>query len=200
MSEVSKEILSLIKEVIEIEGGFSNHPLDKGRKTKYGITEKLARAHGYKGEMENLPFDFAVEVIIKEFVIPANLQKIYKLSPKVAREVLDTAVNTGLNRAGCFLQQGLNLFNRRGVLFADLKVDGVIGEKTLAGLSEFLKFRKDDTVLTFEMNIAQYNFYKLIASQTPNDDDEEFIYGWAEKRILPIFKSIATIQGSNNIA
>lgn len=197
MSEVSKEILNLIKEVIEIEGGFSNHPLDKGRKTKYGITEKLARAHFYKGEMEDLPFDFAVEVIIKEFVIPANLQKIYKLSSKIAREILDTAVNTGLNRAGFFLQQGLNLFNRRGVLFKDLKTDGIIGEKTLDALTEFLKFRKDDTALVFDMNISQYNFYRLIASQEPNDDDEEFIIGWLEKRVLPIFKKHNTIQDSN---
>lgn len=193
MSNVSKEILVLIKEVIDIEGGFSDHPLDKGGKTNYGVTEKLARKHGYDGDMNDLPFEVAVEIIVKEFVIPLNLQKIYKLSAKVAREVLDTAVNTGANRAGVFLQQGLNLFNNRGELFKDLKTDGVIGNMTLDALRGFLKFRKDDTVLVFELNIAQYNFYKNIATQHKDDKDEAFIYGWVDKRVLPIFKEQSKI-------
>lgn len=35
--------------VLGKEGGYVNHPDDKGGPTKWGITGKVARAHGYQG-------------------------------------------------------------------------------------------------------------------------------------------------------
>ena len=45
--------------VVLIEGGYSDNPLDSGGKTKYGITEAVARAYGYTGEMRDLPLSVA---------------------------------------------------------------------------------------------------------------------------------------------
>ena len=38
------QIDSLIDEVIDREGGYVNHPADKGGPTRWGVTEAVARA------------------------------------------------------------------------------------------------------------------------------------------------------------
>ena len=49
--ETSGNADRLIEELIEREGGYVNHPRDKGGPTRFGITESVARAHGYSGAM-----------------------------------------------------------------------------------------------------------------------------------------------------
>jgi len=41
------DVDELIDNLIEREGGFSDHPADAGGPTCFGITEAVARAHGY---------------------------------------------------------------------------------------------------------------------------------------------------------
>ena len=53
---------SLINELIEREGGYVNHPADRGGPTRFGITEAVARAHGYAGTMAALPREEAVAI------------------------------------------------------------------------------------------------------------------------------------------
>ena len=45
----------LIDALIDREGGFAEHPADKGGPTCLGITQAVARAHGYAGPMRQLP-------------------------------------------------------------------------------------------------------------------------------------------------
>src|ERR1051325_5541245 len=49
------EVEQLIDALIDREGGFVDHPADKGGPTCFGITEAVARAHGYAGPMRQLP-------------------------------------------------------------------------------------------------------------------------------------------------
>ena len=49
------DVNELIDELIEREGGYVNHPSDRGGPTRFGITEAVARAHGYAGAMAELP-------------------------------------------------------------------------------------------------------------------------------------------------
>ena len=53
--EQAKGVDVLIDELIEREGGYVNHPADRGGPTRFGITEAVARAHGYGGAMAELP-------------------------------------------------------------------------------------------------------------------------------------------------
>lgn len=45
----------LVEALIDREGGFVDHPADRGGATCFGITEAVARAHGYGGAMRELP-------------------------------------------------------------------------------------------------------------------------------------------------
>jgi len=48
-----------LDELIKREGGYVNTPADRGGATKYGITEAVALANGFKGSMRDLPLDVA---------------------------------------------------------------------------------------------------------------------------------------------
>ena len=52
----------LVDALIEREGGYVNHPADRGGATNFGITEAVARAHGYGGAMRELPRREAVAI------------------------------------------------------------------------------------------------------------------------------------------
>jgi lysozyme family protein len=56
------DVENLIDEVIGREGGYSNHPADRGGATRWGVTEKVARAHGYRGDMRSFPRGEAVAI------------------------------------------------------------------------------------------------------------------------------------------
>ncbi|MGT3216592.1 glycosyl hydrolase 108 family protein, partial [Yersinia enterocolitica] len=49
------------------EGGYVNHPDDKGGPTRWGITQKVARAHGYMGDMRNLPRETALSILEADY-------------------------------------------------------------------------------------------------------------------------------------
>ena len=48
---------TLIEDLIEREGGekFTDHPSDRGGPTRWGVTEAVARAFGYEGDMRTMP-------------------------------------------------------------------------------------------------------------------------------------------------
>ena len=53
------DIESLLDGLIEREGGYVHHPADPGGSTRWGITERVARTHGYAGAIAQLPESFA---------------------------------------------------------------------------------------------------------------------------------------------
>jgi len=77
----------------------------------------------------------------------------------IAEELSDTAVNLRVGRAVSFLQQGLNVLNRNGTLYADLVVDGALGRKTLGTLKAYLENDRPDILLKI-MNVLQGKHYR----------------------------------------
>ncbi|MBT7004602.1 MAG: hypothetical protein HOA06_07770 [Chloroflexi bacterium] len=170
----------IIADVIGIEGGYSNHSDDSGGATKFGVTEAVARQYGYKGDMTAMPQDVAVYVYTKEYWDKINGDVILKLSPNIAMEVFDTAVNTGVHRAGMFLQVCLNGLNNKQGFYDDIEADGVIGSGTLTALGGYLTHR-DSHVLLKLLNCVQGAFYLSLVEQ--REKDESFLYGWVANRI-----------------
>ena len=82
----------LIDEVIGREGGYSNHPADRGGATRWGVTEAVARAHGYRGDMRSFPREDAVEIYRRLYWIKPGFDQVATRAPKVAAELFDTGV------------------------------------------------------------------------------------------------------------
>lgn len=104
--------------LLKHEGGYSDHAADPGGKTRFGITEAVAREVGYRGDMRELPLDLAKRIYKDRYW---DTVKAEQLPPAVRYVVFDAAVNSGPGQAAKWLQRALGV--------AD---DGVIGPKTLA--------------------------------------------------------------------
>jgi lysozyme family protein len=167
-----------------LEGGYSNHPSDSGGQTRYGITEKVARAFGYGGPMAELPFELATRIYKEQYWDPLLLDEVSSLSLPLAMELFDSAVNVGVPTASRWLQRSLNVLNRQQVDFGDVVVDGRVGRVTLAALRAYLTKRKSEgeTVLLRVLNSLQGAFYVELAER--REKDEDFIYGWFRTRVV----------------
>lgn len=174
----------LIDTLIEREGGFVNHPSDRGGATKYGITEAVARAHGYSGAMRDLPRDEAAAIYKRLYWLRPRFDQVAKRSQKIAAELFDTGVNMGPAVAATFLQRALSALNRNRADYPDLVPDGRIGAATLSALDTFLKLRgkaSGESVLLRALDALQGERYLRLAERRPAN--EAFLYGWLANRM-----------------
>ncbi len=179
----AKSIDELITEVIEREGGYVNHPADRGGPTRFGITRSVARGQGYAGEMQQLPHALAVSIYRRLYWVSPGFAKIAEHAPNLAEELLDTGINMGTGTATGFLQRALNALNRCGKDYGDIPVDRRIGPATLAALTGFLRVRgpASETVLLKAIDALQGAHYLRLAETRPSQ--EAFLYGWLANRI-----------------
>lgn len=172
-----------VEKLLKTEGGYSNLSSDPGGETKYGITEEVAKENGYEGDMKKLPREEAVEIYRKNYWNKNNLDKVAGYNEALAYEIFDTSVNMGQKTAVKFFQRALNVFNKQGEIFDDLKVDGIIGDKTLDALKNFHRERnraEGTGVLTRAIVGQKTSMYIRLAEE--NEELETFVYGWIANR------------------
>jgi len=131
------------------EGGYSDNPTDPGGKTRWGVTERVARARGYKGDMRELPQAFAKEVVYRPDYW--NAMKADQLPASIRFDVFDAAVNSGPGQAAKWLQRA-----------AGVKDDGVIGPVTIAAataLGPELRARFNGTRLMFMTSLPAWSTF-----------------------------------------
>src|SRR6185369_618430 len=126
------EVNELIDELIEREGGYVSHPADKGGPTRFGITEAVARAHGYQGAMAELPREEAAAIYRRLYWLRPRFDQVAERASKLAAELFDTGANMGPAVAATFLQRALTALNRGGKDLPDQTPDGRIGPATLS--------------------------------------------------------------------
>lgn len=176
-------IESMIEATIGKEGGYSNHPSDKGGATMWGITELVARRYGYTGAMQQLPRATAVAIYRQQYAIDTGFAAVAEISVPIGEELFDTGVNMGPSYPALWLQQWLNAFNGQAKLYADIKEDSNIGPVTLAALRAYLKTRgiEAEKVMVRSLNCSQgARYIQLTRSRAANED---FIYGWMRTRV-----------------
>lgn len=176
-------IADMIEHTIGVEGGYSNHPDDTGGATMWGITEQVARRHGYKGHMRDLPRRTAVAIYTKEYAIDTGFAAIASVSPRIGMELFDSGVNLGPAAPAKWFQIGLNVLNDGGRLYADIPEDGNIGPKTLATFHAYLRNRGTDaeTVMLKVLNVLQGARYIELARL--RGANESFAFGWLRARV-----------------
>ena len=151
--------------LLKVEGGYSNDKHDKGGKTKYGIIEEEARKFGYKGDMQDLTKDFAKNIYLKKYYLGNKLDKV--LNDKVALSVCDFIVNSGAWGA----KKAQAALNELGF---DLRVDGILGEKSLAALNEV-----DENKFLEKYHGLQRRYYRVLAANKPSQ--KKFLTGWLNR-------------------
>jgi lysozyme family protein len=109
-----------VKEVLGVEGGYSNRPLseDPGGATNLGISTRFLQSIGDPREVTELTVTDAIELYKKHFWDKVHGDEI---ADPLALVVFDGAVNTGPARAIMILQELLGL-----------PIDGIFGPQTLS--------------------------------------------------------------------
>ena len=81
--------------ILEKEGGYVNHPDDKGGPTNWGITQVTARAHGYDGDMQKLTRQQALDILNADYWIAPRFDHVAEISTAIAEKLCDAGVNMG---------------------------------------------------------------------------------------------------------
>ena len=116
------------------EGGYVNNKADRGGPTNLGVTEKVAREHGYLGDMRDFPkhcYDKITvcgdKIYVGTYIDKPGFRPLLTMDPGVAAEVSDTGVNMGPSVASKFLQASIN----KVCPAAKIAVDGKVGGRTI---------------------------------------------------------------------
>jgi lysozyme family protein len=112
----------IIEDVLDQEGGFVDHPADRGEATKYGITKATLsqwRGHNVRRiDVERLSREEAHRIIKRRYI---DVQGIHRLEDVALQaQVVDISVHSGAVNAVKDLQRAVRA-----------KQDGIIGPKTL---------------------------------------------------------------------
>jgi len=169
-----------IEALIVREGGYVDNPSDRGGPTRYGITQAVARANGYAGDMRVLPIALARSIYLKSYWTGPGFDRVAQRVPHVAGELFDTGVNMGVVAAAKFLQRALHVLTALPVV-----CDGVIGSGTLVVLDSYMVQRKaqdGEAVLVEMINDMQGVRYVELVEANPSQG--AFIFGQIRNRVL----------------
>jgi lysozyme family protein len=177
------DINHLLEDLLDKEGGFVDHPDDRGGVTNFGITQSVARAAGWAGTMRDLPRDFAKAIYRRRYWSLPRFDAVAAIASDVAAELFDTGVNMGPSVAIGFLQRSLNALNRQGKDWPDIVVDRVVGQETLDGLRALIARRGEagEAVLLKALNALQATRYIELAEGRAAH--ESFLFGWLSSRV-----------------
>ena len=100
------------------EGGYADLENDPGGKTRYGVTEAVARSAGYTGDMRSLPIGLAKTLYRRLYWDPVRGDE---LPAGIRYFVFDAAVASGVRQSTLWLQRALGV-----------PADGILGPATLA--------------------------------------------------------------------
>lgn len=164
----------MIDEILRREGGYVDHPNDRGGPTNFGITQDtLSRYIGraaLKSEVKNLSEDVARDIYERNYF---EGPRINRLPEAIQPFIFDCAVNHGPRRAIKFVQSVVNQAGHQ----PNLDVDGAMGPNTRKA-AEWALEQMGDFFLKALME-ERRNFYRTIVAASPSQ--EVFLRGWMNR-------------------
>jgi len=166
--------------VLDYEGGHVKDPDDTGGETYRGISRR------YHPEWEGWAYidvgDWnGADRLVEEFYRENYWNKLCGdsiRSQEIANELMEMCIHLGHYRVHVVLQEGVNLFNNRQKLWKDIKVDGVIGKKTISALDKADKRGRSSSIVKY-LNCEQGHMYKL--SIKKREINEKYAVGWYKR-------------------
>ena len=169
---------------VGLEGGYTNNPADKGGPTNWGITQAVARAHGYMGDMKDLPLETAQLIYKSDYWNPLGLDNCD--DQQTAGQMFDAGVNCGVGTSAEWMQRSLNALSKNDgfdkPLWSLLTVDGHFGPESMTALNECLGISPHYTQVLLEaFNCLRGASY--VADTEKNPQERAFFLGWISNRI-----------------
>ena len=182
--------------LIGIEGGYVNDPVDRGGATKYGISLRFLVAEGKVDDDGDGFADFDLDM--DGDIDGADIRKLTILDAKIlyrtcfwdrldcgsfeepiGEMLFDQAVNGGLRAAAKLLQRALNEIAREARFRSTpLKVDGVIGEKTLQSLDSYVARFGVDRIIDAYREAVKDRYHAIVRA---NPSQARFLRGWLNR-------------------
>jgi lysozyme family protein len=181
-------IAAILGAVYADEGGYINHPNDPGGATNYGVTERVARQHGYKGDMRNFPMHCtesakvcADQIYFRDYIERPGYLPLIPIEPAVADELVNTTVNMGPPRPSRWFQQSINELLLTSPKIA---VDGKVGPQTIAAYQRAQGdwgTKRTCVLMLDKLDAKQRAEYDRLVRVNPRL--KVFYRGWIKRRI-----------------
>ncbi len=173
-----------LKVVMGFEGGYSNHRYDTGGLTIYGVTAATLRQAFERGvvghnEIRRLTVEEARDIYQAMYWEPIGAPG---LPEPLDLILFDCAVNHGVGGAGQLLQRTLNF-----VIAADLRIDGVIGQKTVEALKGALNGNSPEALALAVLAMRARLYVKIVERDARQ---REFLWGWIRRRVAELIDEI----------
>lgn len=166
--------------LLRLEGGYVNHPLDRGGPTKYGVILSVWQEHGHDKDGDG---DIDAEDIKKLAEDDARYiaKKIFWdyfladfiLNESVAQFIVDWGYNSGRKTVAKIVQR-----------LVKVEVDGIVGPRTLTAVNA-----ADQEWLFNQLKIERKVFLNSIIKRRP--DQIVFYDGWMNRVNSFLFKQAA---------
>lgn len=159
--------------VEKFEGGWSNHPLDRGGETIFGIARKHHPDWPGWSLVDSGKYDIhtlkrmAESLYRREFWHPLQGELIK--SQRLANILYQAAVNCGVPRVVKWLQDSLNMF-----VEPNIKTDGRVGNYTLQAIYE----APDNELCEAVLDRQREHYYVIVAK---DETQRVFLKGWLNR-------------------
>lgn len=167
-----------LEKVLIFEGGYVDHPNDPGGETNFGITKAVYDNYRKSKDLEMQSVRYIEQNEIREIYYNLYWKKgnCHNMRPFEAIAHFDSCVNHGIRQSSLFIQRAV-VNNGQSI-----KIDGMVGPKTLDALS---KCNQKDII---DHYIKQRDdFYNMLVNR--NDKLGVFLRGWL-RRISELKKFI----------
>lgn len=197
--EFTENFKKCILKTLQFEGGYSNDPDDPGAETVFGISRKyhpdwigwdVIDSIEDKSSIDlsylksnNDLFYVVSKFYFEDFYRSSKADKIEELSPELACNVFDFAVNAGVKTSDKTLQSAINLAIKMYGVETDedyLVVDGLPGSKTFTTLKSVIDICGEYKVIeAFKTERALY--YTKLPQR--NEHLCKYVYGWVKRAL-----------------
>jgi len=164
----------MVREVLRREGGYVNHPADRGGPTNFGITQKTLSLYlgrvAMISDVKSLEVDVAAEIYEQNYYYKPG---VHKLPDPIRPFIFDSAVNHGPRRAIKFVQSVVNEVGRN----PSLSADGAMGPNTSSGAE--WAFAAMGEYFLAALIAERRNFYHVIVTNNPSQ--KVFYKGWMNR-------------------
>lgn len=191
VSGYSQRFVDAVRDVLGIEGGHANDPLDHGGETKYGISLRyLVTAGKTDDDLDGFAdFDLDMDGDIDGadirlltvgdaiFLYHRDFWQAYdcdSLRKPLGEALFDQAINGGGYAAKTMLQRAINALNQPD----DLNIDGKIGPLTRAVLEATIAREGMDKMLEAYRDQVRFRYREIVRR---NPSQKRFLNGWINR-------------------